>query len=247
MMKALLNYQNRSTRVALLAVAGGVFMVMLIWSAVTAFQRHTDAVPLAATDDTNAAPAPRLGDRPAPMISIDTTARTYEEVGVTLPVISTPIVAPPQLPQILPATPAPAQPTGVKFDRNGQVIMVNGQPWTGPVFDSRPIRQVRTQSMRTTAYSPDERSCGKWADGITASGRSVWMNGGRLVAADRSIPFGTILTIPGYNNGNPVQVWDRGGAIRGNRLDLLYPTHEVAMQWGVQEVPVVFWQFVETD
>lgn len=125
--------------------------------------------------------------------------------------------------------------------------MVDGKPWTGEVFDYRPIRPVRTQLMKTTAYSPDERSCGKWADGITASGKSVWMNGGRLVAADRKIPYGTILTVPGYNNEKPVQVWDRGGKIRGNRLDLLYPTHEIALQWGVQDLPVVFWEFVETD
>lgn len=140
----------------------------------------------------------------------------------------------------------PKAPT-VKRDREGKVIMVNGKPWTGETFDYKPIRPVQTRTMKTTAYSPDERSCGKWADGITASGKSVWMNGGRLLAADRAIPYGTIMTVPGYNNGKPVQVWDRGGAIKGNRLDLLYPTHDTAKQWGVQDLPVVFWEYVDVD
>ena len=65
--------------------------------------------------------------------------------------------------------------------------MVNGKPWTGEVFDHRPIRPVRTQVMKTTAYSPDERSCGKWADGITASGKSVSQPAAIWAAIARSI------------------------------------------------------------
>jgi len=138
-----------------------------------------------------------------------------------------------------------ATPPANNTERAAQVIMLDGEVWTGPTFDGRPIRPVRTRNMRTTAYSPDERSCGKWADGITASGMSVWTNGMKLVAADRSVPFGTILTIPGYNGERPVQVLDRGGAIRGNRLDLLYPRHEIALQWGVQDLEVTFWEYAD--
>ncbi len=118
----------------------------------------------------------------------------------------------------------------------------------GPVvtFDGRPLRAVKTMSMKTTAYSPDERSCGKWADGITASGYSVWTNGGKLVAADtRLLPFGTLVSIPGYHGGKPVPVLDRGGAIKGHRLDLLYPTHEIALQWGVQDLEVTVWEYAD--
>lgn len=119
---------------------------------------------------------------------------------------------------------------------------------TQPVmsFDGRPLRRVRQMTMLTTAYSPDERSCGKWADGFTASGYSVWTNGMKLVAADTSIlPFGTIVTIPGYNNGKPVQVLDRGGKIKGHRLDLLYPTHRRALQWGAQRLTVDVWEYAD--
>lgn len=114
------------------------------------------------------------------------------------------------------------------------------------IFNGRRIRPARTLTMVTTAYSPDERSCGIHADGITASGKSVWTNGMKMVAADtRLLPFGTIVSIPGYYNGQPVPVLDRGGAIKGHRLDLLYPNHERALQWGRKTQKVVVWEYID--
>lgn len=111
-------------------------------------------------------------------------------------------------------------------------------------FNGRPIVPVRTLRMRVTAYSPDERSCGRHADGITASGYSVETNDGHLVAADRRwFRFGTMVSIPGYADGQVVPVLDRGGAIKGNRLDVLYPTHERAREWGVQFIYVTEWAY----
>lgn len=115
-----------------------------------------------------------------------------------------------------------------------------------PMFNGRPIRRVQQMSMLTTAYSPDEKSCGKWADGFTASGYSVWTNGMKLVAADTDVlPFGSLVSIPGYNGGRPVPVLDRGGKIKGNRLDLLYPTHDIALQWGAQRLTVDIWEYAD--
>jgi len=113
-------------------------------------------------------------------------------------------------------------------------------------FNGRPVRAVKTITMVVTAYSPDAQSCGIHADGITASGYSVWTNGMKLVAADTNVlPFGSLITIPGYDNGDVVPVLDRGGAIKGNRLDVLYPTHERALQWGVQEMEVTVWEYAD--
>lgn len=113
-------------------------------------------------------------------------------------------------------------------------------------FNGRPLRAVRELTMKVTAYSPDARSCGKWADGNTASGYSVWTNGMKLVAADTDLlPFHSIVSIPGYNGDRPVPVLDRGGAIKGRRLDVLYPTHERALQWGVQELSVTVWEYAD--
>lgn len=115
-------------------------------------------------------------------------------------------------------------------------------------FDGRPIRPARTMTMLVTAYSPDERSCGKWADGITASGYSVWTNGMKMVAADTSIlPFGSLVSIPGYDDGSVVPVLDRGGKIKGRRLDVLYPTHERALKWGAQRLEVTIWEYADGE
>ncbi|MFO0830053.1 MAG: 3D domain-containing protein [Phycisphaerales bacterium] len=114
------------------------------------------------------------------------------------------------------------------------------------MFNGRPIRPARTITMKVTAYSPDARSCGDSADGITASGYSVWTNGGRMVAADTELlPLGSLVSIPGYDDGSVVPVLDRGGAIKGKRLDVLYATHEQARAWGVQDVQVTVWEYAD--
>jgi len=114
------------------------------------------------------------------------------------------------------------------------------------VYDGRPIRAVRTMRMRVTAYSPDERSCGVHADGITASGYSVETNGGALVAADpRVLPLGSLVSVPGYDDGAVVPVLDVGGAIKGARLDVLFATHGRAIAWGVRELDVTVWEFAD--
>lgn len=59
------------------------------------------------------------------------------------------------------------------------------------------------------------------------------------VAADASLPFGTILYIPGYGYG---RVEDRGGAIKGDKLDLWFPTHGMAKQWGRKKMAVKIWK-----
>ena len=68
----------------------------------------------------------------------------------------------------------------------------------------------------------------------------------RLVAADpKVLPYGTMLTVPGYADGEIVPVLDCGGAIKGARLDLLFPTHEGALNWGVQDLRVVVWEYAD--
>ena len=99
--------------------------------------------------------------------------------------------------------------------------------------------KLRTMIMEVTAYCPCVRCCGPRAQGLTASGRRVSFNGGRFVAADtKLLKFNTKLRIPGYAEGTPVQVIDRGGAIKGAKLDVFFPTHEEARRWGRQKLLV---------
>lgn len=91
--------------------------------------------------------------------------------------------------------------------------------------------------MEVTAYCACQKCCGPNAVGITASGLHVSYNEGRFVAADPSLPFGTRLVIPGYSD-HPVEVIDRGSAIRGDKLDVFFSSHSAALEWGRRVVSV---------
>jgi len=113
-------------------------------------------------------------------------------------------------------------------------------------FNARPVRPARTIWMTVTAYSPDSRSCGDSDDGITSSIHNGYTNRMKLVAADsRILPLGTMISVPGYDSANIVPVLDRGGAIKGHRLDLLFPTHEAARKWGVKHIPITVWEYAD--
>lgn len=101
-----------------------------------------------------------------------------------------------------------------------------------PVLGPAPSPNVGRVWMLVTAYCADERCCGPSARGITASGKTVRYNGGHFVAADPAVPFGTHVRIPGYAGGRAVPVIDRGGLIKGNRLDVFFPSWERARAWG---------------
>jgi len=82
-----------------------------------------------------------------------------------------------------------------------------------------------------TAYCKCKKCCGPQAAGITASGKRFKPG---ILAADPSIPFGTLLQVDGVWR----EVLDRGGAIRGNRLDLAVASHREAKRRGVREIRV---------
>jgi 3D (Asp-Asp-Asp) domain-containing protein len=91
--------------------------------------------------------------------------------------------------------------------------------------------------MRVTAYCWCSKCCGKHSDGITANGHRIRL-GDTFVAADKMYSFGTEMVVPGYNNSQSIKVLDRGRAIRGNRLDVFFNSHQKALDWGVQHLPV---------
>jgi 3D (Asp-Asp-Asp) domain-containing protein len=82
----------------------------------------------------------------------------------------------------------------------------------------------RTIVVNSTGYS---------LPGRTAAGLPV---GWGVVAVDPSvIPLGTRLTIPGYGEGVAA---DTGGAVRGNDVDLWFPSLVQARAWGRRTVTV---------
>jgi 3D (Asp-Asp-Asp) domain-containing protein len=90
------------------------------------------------------------------------------------------------------------------------------------------VQQSNGESYVITAYCACVQCCGK-TDGITASG--VKAVEGVTVATVKSIPFGTKIYIDGV--GERI-VQDRGGAIKGNRIDLYFENHQEAWNFGRQ-------------
>jgi 3D (Asp-Asp-Asp) domain-containing protein len=87
--------------------------------------------------------------------------------------------------------------------------------------------------MEATAYDPGPKSCGKWASGYTATG--IKAEKGVVAVDDRVIPMGTHLYIPGYGFALAA---DRGGAIKGMRIDLCFPTYREAKAFGRHKTKV---------
>ena len=85
---------------------------------------------------------------------------------------------------------------------------------------------------KVTAYCPCSKCCGSHANGYTASGTKA--TAGRTIAAPSNFAFGTKLII----NGKEYIVEDRGGAIKGNRIDMYVDSHAQALAWGVKYLPV---------
>ena len=96
--------------------------------------------------------------------------------------------------------------------------------------------------MEVTAYCPCEICCDDWGKIPVSSGKRKTAGGhiihvgDKFVAAPRTYPFGTEMVIEGYAGGSIVKVEDVGGAIKGNKLDLYFDTHQEALNWGVQDV-----------
>lgn len=130
------------------------------------------------------------------------------------------------------------KPRIVWVGRGGAMTVATSAKPHAAVVEPSPFNK-RVILMEVTAYCPCPKCCGPDAQGITASGKDVSYNDGRFVAADTHVlPFGTRLQVPGYGDAQPVEVIDRGGAIKGQKLDVFFPTHEAALKWGRQKLEV---------
>ena len=101
-----------------------------------------------------------------------------------------------------------------------------------------------------THYGPDCAGCG----GITASGydvrNTIYYNDSqygqlRIVALSRDYPLYTVIRMNNYKGGEIYAiVLDRGGAITGDRIDLLVSSEAEASNLGVQSsvsVDIIRW------
>lgn len=106
------------------------------------------------------------------------------------------------------------------------------------VYREIDIKQADSFTAVCTAYTAGEESTGKSPGdkgyGITASGKPVRSG---VVAADINIlPFGTKIYIEGMGI---YEVWDKGGAVKGNKIDIYMETLDEAREFGRQERNII--------
>ena len=112
------------------------------------------------------------------------------------------------------------------------------------------ITEVTTEPInlgeyKLTAYCSCKKCCGKWADNrgpevVGAIGKVL--TAGYSIAVDpKVIPYGSIVII----NGKEYEAMDCGGAIKGNRIDVYFNSHEEALEFGVQYADVLLKEVTE--
>lgn len=103
--------------------------------------------------------------------------------------------------------------------------------------DGELLTYSKTGQFKTTAYNHTDAGC----DMITATGTTVRMG---TVAVDPTvIPYGTRMFIVA-NDGSYVYglatAEDCGGGVKGNHIDLYYPTKDECWEYGVRSATVYF-------
>lgn len=168
---------------------------------------------------------------------IVTTAKTIENGEEITSVVSEEIVTEPIKKVTEVGTKEPPKPPVVQAN---QTQTSNSQASSGNTgggyINGRKI--LRTITMNATAYDASYESNGKWA-GVTALGTKLRPG---VVAVDRNvIPLGTSLYIesndswPSYGMAVAEDV---GGAIKGNKIDLFFPSSSTVRSFGRRTVTV---------
>lgn len=93
--------------------------------------------------------------------------------------------------------------------------------------------------FKLTAYCPCEKCCGIWAknrpNGVVYTASGAKAEAGKTIAVDPDvIPYGTEVKI-----GNHTYIaQDSGSAIKGNKIDVYFDSHEAALAHGVKYAEV---------
>lgn len=99
-----------------------------------------------------------------------------------------------------------------------------------------PSRGARTITLVATGYCP----CAKcnYPYGGQPSYLGYPLRKGIVAVDPRVIPMGSRLYIEGY--GSAIAA-DQGNAIKGNRIDLCFSSHQEALDWGIRTVQVTIY------
>lgn len=111
------------------------------------------------------------------------------------------------------------------------VVQTTTVPTTEPTTKATTTKPVTTNAATTTFRVSAYCACTRCTDGdgITASGTKPKQ--GRTIAVDpQYYPYGTKIIL----NGKTYVAEDCGGAIKGNRIDMYFDSHQEALEWGVR-------------
>ena len=107
----------------------------------------------------------------------------------------------------------------------------------GPTPCNCGCKSCHIEKMLVTGYDNSYGSTGK-NPGDPNYGKTAHQTqaGPGTIAAPRNYKFGTRMFVPGYGCGS---VQDRGGAIKGNHIDVWFQTKQQAVNWGAKKnVPI---------
>ena len=125
-------------------------------------------------------------------------------------------------------------------------------PSPNPIVQQAPIQEPAKETISNrnselreewiqftaTGYCACQKCCGK-TNGVTASGAKAVA--GITVAMPSSYSFGKKIQLKSangnlMNGGNYYTVQDRGGAIKSNRIDIFFSSHQEALNFGRRTV-----------
>lgn len=123
---------------------------------------------------------------------------------------------------------------------------------------AEPLKQsvpeiISLGEFKLTAYCPCSKCCDKWGENrpVDKNGKQIVYTAnqsiaqeGITIAADISVlPYNTRVIIDGHE----YIVQDRGGAIKGNRIDIYFESHQEALNFGVQYKEIFIERMNEND
>jgi 3D (Asp-Asp-Asp) domain-containing protein len=107
---------------------------------------------------------------------------------------------------------------------------------TSPVTES-----VRPDSAKPEPKSEEENFLEFQATAYCLKGRTAsgeYVRPGIIAADPRVLPLGTIVHIKAGRHTGTYLVADTGGLIKGRKVDIYFPTHREAIQFGRQKVMI---------
>lgn len=124
----------------------------------------------------------------------------------------------------------------VEIEREVSCVINNNPPMSiHNVVEVKAQKKIEYRNLgefKLTGYCSCTKCCGK-TDGITATGTVA--TAGRTIAVDPSvIPYGSVIKI----NDKEYVAEDCGGAIKNNKIDIFFDSHEEALAWGVKYADV---------